>query len=127
MSMSNYLEQAVLNHTLRGTAYTQPAALYVALYTTDPTDANTGTEVTGGAYARQTITFGAASGGQIQNSSVVTFPVATASWGTVTHVGILDASSAGNLLYSGALSASQTVAINNQLIFSANAITVTID
>jgi len=127
MSMSNYLENKVLDHTLKTTAYTMPTTLYLALYTSDPTDADTGTEVTGGAYARQAAVFGAAVGGVASNSGVVTFPVATVSWGTVTHVGIRDAITIGNLLYSGILSVSQLVGINNQLVFNAGQISITLD
>jgi hypothetical protein len=107
--MSNYLENALINVTLRNTAYTTPTIVYLALYTTDPTDADTGTEVTGGSYARQAVTFGAPSNGASTNSAAIEFPQCTASWGTVTHVGIRDASTAGNLLYHTPLDASKTI------------------
>ena len=107
--MSNYLENALINVTLRNTAYTTPTTVYLALYTTDPTDADTGTEVTGGSYARQAVTFGAPSNGASTNSAAIEFPQCTASWGTVTHVGIRDASTAGNLLYHTPLDASKTI------------------
>jgi hypothetical protein len=107
--MSNYLENALINATLRNTSYTSAATVYLALYTTDPTDADTGTEVTGGSYARQSITFGAPSNGVSTNSAAIEFPQCTASWGTVTHVGIRDASTAGNLLYHTPLDASKTI------------------
>ena len=126
MGMSRYLENALLNHSLKNTAYTQPTALYLALYTSDPTNMDTGTEVSGGSYARQSVAFNAASLGATSNTSTVTFPVATAGWGTVTYLGIRDASTGGNLLYSGALSVSQTVATGNQLIFNAGQITATL-
>jgi len=107
--MSNYLENALINVTLRNTAYTTPTTVYLALYTSDPTDADTGTEVSGGSYARQSITFGAPSNGVSTNSAAIEFPQCTASWGTVTHVGIRDASTAGNLLYHTPLDASKTI------------------
>ena len=107
--MSNYLENALINVTLRNTAYTTPTTVYLALYTTDPTDADTGTEVTGGSYARQAVTFGAPSNGASTNSAAIEYPQCTASWGTVTHVGIRDASTAGNLLYHTPLDASKTI------------------
>jgi hypothetical protein len=94
---------------LRNTSYTSAATVYLALYTTDPTDADTGTEVTGGSYARQSITFGAPSNGVSTNSAAIEFPQCTASWGAVTHVGIRDASTAGNLLYHTPLDASKTI------------------
>ena len=107
--MSNYLENALINVTLRNTAYTTPTTVYVGLYTTDPTDANTGTEVSGGSYARTSVTFAAPSNGVTTNSADVTFPTATGSWGTVGWIGILDASTAGNLLYHTPLDASKTI------------------
>lgn len=113
--MSNYLENALINATLRNTSYTSPTTVYLALYTNDPTDADTGTEVSGGSYARQSITFGAPSNGTSSNSAAIEFPAATANWGVVTHVGIRDALTSGNLLYHTALDASKT--INNGDIF----------
>lgn len=122
--MSTYLENALLNHVLRNTPLTSPATVYAALYTSDPTGADSGTEVSGGSYARQAITFGAPSGGSCSNSADVTFPVATGSWGTVTHVGIRDASTGGNLLYVGALTVSQAVASGNQFKFPSGQLVV---
>lgn len=124
---SDYLENAILNATLRGVAYTSPAKVYVALFTSDPTDAATGTEVSGGAYARQAITFGVPSAGTCSNSADVLFPIATAAWGTVTHIGIFDAESGGNLLYSAALTTSKTIAADDQLKLATGAVTVTLD
>ena len=106
---SNYLENALVNAVLRNTTYTSPTTVYVSLYTTDPTDADTGTEVSGGSYARTAVTFGAPSNGVTTNSADVTFPTCTASWGTVTHVGIHDASTAGNLLFHTPLDTSKTI------------------
>lgn len=100
-SASNYLEDALLNATLRNTTYTSPATVYVGLFTTNPTDSAPGTEVTtsGTAYARQAVTFGAPSSGACSNSVAVTFAVATANYGTVEGFGIFDNVSAGNMLY----------------------------
>ena len=106
---SNFLENALINATLRATTYTSPATVYVSLYTSDPTDADTGTEVSGGSYARTAVTMGAPSNGVTTNSADVTFPTATASWGTVTHIGIHDASTAGNLLFHTPLDTSKTI------------------
>jgi len=106
---SNYLENALINAVLRNTSYTSPTTVYVGLYTTDPTDADTGTEVTGGSYARTSVTFGAPSNGVSTNSADVTFPTATAGWGTVTHIGIHDASTSGNLLFHTPLDTSKTI------------------
>jgi len=106
---SNFLENALINAVLRNTTYTSPATVYVSLYTTDPTDADTGTEVSGGSYARTAVTMGAPSNGVTTNSADVTFPTATASWGTVTHIGIHDASTSGNLLFHTPLDTSKTI------------------
>ena len=106
---SNFLEDALINATLRATTYTSPATVYVSLYTTDPTDADSGTEVSGGSYARTAVTFGAPSNGVTTNSADVTFPTATASWGTVTHIGIHDASTSGNLLFHTPLDTAKTI------------------
>lgn len=107
--MSNYLENALINATLRNTTYTSPATVYVGLFTSDPTDAGSGTEVSGGSYARTAVTFGAPSNGVTTNSGAVEFPQATASWGTVGWIGILDAATSGNLLYHTALDTSKTI------------------
>jgi hypothetical protein len=125
-AMSDYLENALINATLRGTAWTAPTTVYLGLFTSDPTDAKTGTEVSGGAYARQSITFSAPTNGASPSSADVLFPVATASWGTVTHIGIFDAETTGNLLYHGVLTNSKTIATNDQLKVAAGDITVTL-
>jgi hypothetical protein len=107
--ISNYLENALINVTLRATAYTAPATVYVSLWTSDPTDAGSGTEVSGGSYARTAVTFGAPSNGVTLNSADVTFPTATASWGVVGWIGINDALTTGNLLYHSPLDTSKTI------------------
>ena len=124
--MSNYLENALVNATLRNTSYTSPATVYVALYTTDPTDADTGTEVSGNGYARQSVAFSAPSNGATSNSSAVEFPQATGSWGTVAYIGLRDASSSGNLLYHTALDASKTIATGDVFRIAAGSLSVTL-
>jgi hypothetical protein len=124
--ISNYLENALINATLRNTAYTSPTTVYVALYTTDPTDADTGTEVSGNAYARQSVTFSAPSNGATSNSAAVEFPQATGSWGTVAYIGLRDASSGGNLLYHTPLDASKTIATGDVFRIDIGSLTVTI-
>ena len=106
---SDYLENALINAVLRNTSYTSPATVYVSLYTTDPTDADSGTEVSGGSYARVAVTFGAPSNGVTTNSADVTFPTSTSSWGSVTHIGIHDASTSGNLLFHTPLDTAKTI------------------
>ena len=125
-AMSNYLENALINATLRNTSYTSPSTVYVALFTSDPTDAGTGTECSGGAYVRQSATFAAPSDGASSISADVEFPQATGAWGTITHFGIFDASSSGNLLYHGALTASKTIATGDVLKITSSNLTVTL-
>jgi len=122
--ISNYLENALINGTLRGTTYTAPATVYVGLYTSDPTDANTGTEVSGGSYARQSVTFAAPSDGLSASNADVTFPQATADWGTVGWIGILDASTSGNLLYHTPLAVSKAILTGDIFKISTGSLTV---
>ena len=124
--LSNYLENALINATLRNTSYTSPAAVYISLHTADPTDAGTGTEVAGGSYIRQSATFGAPSNGVSTTTADITFPQATANWGTIGWIGIWDAQTTGNLLYHTALDTSK--AIDNGDIFkiASGSLTVTL-
>lgn len=129
-ALSNYLENALLQEVFNNANFSPPAT-YVALYTADPTDAGTGTEVSGGSYAR--VLVNPSSGGSpkwnaatadapgyvVDNANDVTFPTATGSWGTVTHFGILDASTSGNLLFHGALDASKSVGVGDIFKFAA--------
>jgi len=124
--MSNYLENALINATLRNTSYTSPTTVYLALYTSDPTDADTGTEVSGGSYARQSITFGAPSDGVSTNSAAIEFPQATGSWGTVAYIGIRDALTTGNLLYHTPLDASKTIASGDIFKIAIGSLSVTL-
>jgi len=124
--MSNYLENALINGTLRGTTYTAPTTTFLALYTSDPTDADTGTEVSGGSYARQSITMGAPSNGASTNSAAIEYPQCTADWGTVTHVGIRDAVTSGNLLYHTALDTSKVIANGDIFKITAGNLSVTL-
>lgn len=124
--MSNYLENALINATLRNTAFTSPATVYLALYTSDPTDADTGTECSGSGYARQAITFGAPSNGVSTNSAAIEYAQAGNSWGTITHVGIRDALTTGNLLYHTALDASKTIATGDVFRVAAGSLSVTL-
>lgn len=126
MSASNYLELKLLEHSVGKTSFTMPATIRLALYTTDPTDADSGTEVSGSGYARQPITFAAAAAGSIANDAAVVF-TATGSWGTVTHWGIRDAASAGNLLHYAPMTAAKTVGNGDTLTFAIGQLTVTAD
>jgi hypothetical protein len=124
--MSNYLENALVNATLRATTYTSPATVYVALFTTDPTDAASGTEVSGGSYARTSVTFAAPSNGASASSADCTFPTCTSTWGTVSHIGIFDASTSGNLLYHTPLDTSKTIETGDIFKIASGSLTVTL-
>jgi len=125
-AMSDFLENALINATLRNTTYTSPAVVYVGLFTADPTDANVGTEVTGGSYARESASFAAPSNGSSTTDADITFPTATGNWGTVTHFGIYDAATTGNLLYHGVLNNSKTIQTGDILKIEAGNLTVTL-
>ena len=123
--LSDYAENALFSHLLRNVSLTSPTTVYLALYTASPTDADSGTEVTGGSYARQAITFGAPSNGVGTNSALITFPTASASWGVVTHFGIRDNNSGGNLLIWGALTNQKTVDIDDTVKVNIGDLSVT--
>lgn len=112
-AFSDYMENNIVNW-FRGTAFPAvPTNLYVSFHTADVTDGGTGTEVSGGSYARVSVTANGTewsnTAGVLSNVNDINFPDATANWGTVTHVGVWDAASAGNLLFHGALTSSLVV------------------
>lgn len=122
---TDYLEDALLDHVLRNTGYVSPVTIYVGLFTVMPADDGTGgTEVSGGSYARQSVTFAAPSGGQVVNNALVQFPTATAGWGEVLGMGLFDALAGGNLLYYGTLTAPKIVGSGDQISFASSALTV---
>nr|BAR34531.1 b-glycanase [uncultured Mediterranean phage uvMED] len=127
MSASNYLENKILDHVLGSSALAQPSALYVALSTGSFNDDNSGTELSGNGYSRKVITFGTASSGSISNNSAVEFDTATGDQGTISHFGIFDASSGGNLLYHGAFSSSKVISTGDVLKISSSSLTVSLD
>lgn len=122
MAKSTYLINSLLNVALRATAYTAPTTVYVALYTTNPTIADSGTEVTGGSYARQTITFAAPSGGSVANSNAITFTNMPAA--TITHIAIRDALTVGNLLHFAPATASKTTNAGDSVTIAVSAISI---
>ena len=109
MSFTNFLETEILDHVFAGAAYTAPGTKYIGLFTAAPGETGGGTEVSGNGYTRKSITF-ATSGATTSNNAAVEFPTATGTWGTITHVGIFDAASSGNLMVYATLTASKTVA-----------------
>lgn len=125
----DYAENKILDHMVGKTSWTMPTT-WLALYTTTPVDAGTGgVEVSGGAYARVATAglWNAASGGSISNSADIVFPTATASWGTVVGVALLDAATVGNMIIAGALTASKTVGNGDVFKFLAGQLVFTLD
>ena len=133
-SLTDFLENALINHLFRATAYTAPTTLYFRLNTTTCSDAVSGTEVTGGSYLRVayvsgTTAWAATSGsnGTTSNSNAIAFATPTVSWGTVLSFELMDALSAGNSLICQALTQSKTINIGDTVTFPAASVTVQID
>lgn len=126
-AMSDWLENEVGNHFLRGQAATAIATVYIALFLSDPTDANTGTEVTGGSYARIPVVFDVPSPAGVFANQLATFVEATASWGLVTHMGLMRTltATADDLMYHGALTTSKTINSGDTARFVAGDLVVT--
>ena len=126
-ALADYAENLVLDWLMTNGLATRPTSWYVALYTAAPSDAGGGTEVSTGGYARQSVTFGAASGGTCSNTNVVSFTASGGDYGTVSHVAIHDAVSGGNLIWHGALAASRSIVDGDTFSFAVGAIDLTID
>ena len=142
-ALSDYLENKLIDHVFRGQAYTAPATIYVALFTSAPNDAAGGTEVTGGSYARPGLaasltnwagtqaaastTASSGSGGGTSNNLAINFATPSAGWGTVTHIGLMDAASGGNLLVYTALTVGKTINSGDTVSFPAASLTNQID
>lgn len=127
-ALSDFAEKLVLDWLLTAGAATRPSGRFLALYTAAPSDSGGGTEVSTGGYTRQSVTFNAAStpGGSTSNSAAVSFTASGAAYGTVTHVGIFDAVSGGNLLWHGAMTTQRTVNDGDTLEFAAGSIVATL-
>ena len=108
MSFTNFLETEILDHVFAGAAYTAPTTKYVALYTAAPGETGGGTELSGSGYVRKAIAF-ATSGNTTSNNAAIEFPTATGSWGSVTHVGVFDALTSGNLMAYATLTSAKTI------------------
>lgn len=143
-ALSDYMENILVDVLFRGQVLTLPASLYVGLFQSAGSDVAPGTEVNGGGYARVAVprtlaawagtqaagstALSSGSGGQTSNNTDILFPLPTAAWGTVTHFGIFDAASGGNMLIHGPLSASKIInAGDNAPLFPAAALVYTID
>lgn len=142
-AMTDYLENKLIDELFRGQAYTFPAGLHVGLLTAAPSDTGGGTEVSGNAYARQdlapsltnwagtqgatTTTASTGNSGTTSNNVAITFPTPTASWGTVTHFGVWDAATSGNLLVYGALNIAKTINQGDTVTFPISSLSFQID
>lgn len=142
-ALSDYAENKVVDALLRGQAFPTIANVYVGLLTAAPSDTGGGTEVTGGSYARVSVasslanwagtqsagstTASSGTGGTTSNNGAISFPTPTAGWGTVTHVGVYDAASGGNLLWYSALGVSKTINTGDSVSFPAGTLTLQID
>lgn len=142
-ALTNTYENSMIDWLMRGQALTPPATGYIALFTTCPTDSTAGTEVSGGSYARVAVTASLANwagtqsaasttassgtGGTTSNNSVITFPAATADWGTVNCFGYMTASTSGTLVFYAALTASRNITNGSTASFAAAALTLQID
>jgi hypothetical protein len=127
-ALSDYAEKAMLDWLLGGATPTRPTTRHLALFTAAPSDSGGGTEVSTGGYARQTITFAAAAtpGGTCANDAVESFTASGANYGTVTHIGIFDAATSGNLLAHGAMTVSRTVNDGDTLNFAIGSVVLTL-
>lgn len=123
---SDYSEDKILNVLFRGASHTGAGTLYLALFTAAPTDAGGGTECSYSGYARQTIAFGAPSGGAIANTGTSTFPAAAGSTQTVVAFAVFDASTSGNMLIWKTLSSSIAYAVGDIPIFQPGGVTFTV-
>lgn len=125
-ALSDWAENAALDWLMGGSTPTRPTTRHLALFTAAPSDAGGGTEVATGGYSRQAFTCGAAAAGTCSNSGLVSFTASGGNFGTVTHVGVFDASSGGNLLWHGAMTASRTVNDGDTLEFAAGELDFTL-
>jgi hypothetical protein len=125
MALTNYLENALLNATVRNTTYTSPATVYLALYSVAPTASTSGTELSGSGYSRQAITFNAPSGGAVTSNVTVTFGPATSNWSTIKATAVVDASTSGNIMYF-TTTAAQNILSGSSLVIGGGNVSITL-
>jgi hypothetical protein len=127
-SFTDYTENKVLDHVVGKTSFTMPS-IWIALFTAAPSDTGGGTEATGGSYARKSTAgadWAAASGGATSNAAAITFVTPSASWGTVTHFALMDASTAGNMIAWSSLTTPQAIGTGNTVSFAIGELDVTL-
>lgn len=123
--LTNYSQVALLNHLLRNTSLTSPAAVYMSLHSADPGETGANELAAANGYARQAVAFDAPSSGAVASSADETFSASGADWATATHWSVWDAASGGNCLASGSLGQSRTVADGESVVFAAGSLTIT--
>jgi hypothetical protein len=126
MSLTNTYETTTLTWLFTADSATRPTTWYIGLFTDDPGETGSGTEVSGGSYARTAVTL-TVSGNTATNSGAVEFTAATGSWGTITHIGVMDASTAGTMIVHAALDASKTIASGDVFRIPAGDLDITLD
>lgn len=127
MGLTDYSEENLLNFWFRGDAVDPPSELYIALFTSAPDDTGGGDEIEGFGYVRQLLTFGAWADGECANDQTVTYPIATGSWGEVTHSAVFDAEEGGNMLVWGELTAPRSVGDGEIFTFGIGSVTAALD
>lgn len=128
-SKPNSFESTIIDHILGAASWTPPATVYVALFTTTPTETTSGTEVSGNNYSRVAVTNNStnwpnATNGLKKNGTAIAFPTPSGSWGTVAGMAIFDAASGGNMMFYSTLASSRAVAAGEPVYFAANAISI---
>lgn len=126
-SLTDYAEKLLLDWLMTNGAVTRPTSLFIALFTAAPNDAaGSGTEVSGAGYARQAVTFAPAAtpAGTTSNTNVVSFTASGGSFGTVSHIAIVDAATGGNRLWTGALGTPRTINSGDTLSFGVGSISL---
>jgi len=126
MSLTNTYETTTLTWLFTGDSATRPTSWYIGLFTDDPGETGSGTEVSGGSYARTAVTM-SVTGNLATNSAAVEFAAATASWGTITHIGVMDAASGGNMIVHAALDASKAIADGDVFRIPTGDLDITLD
>jgi hypothetical protein len=125
--LADWAENAALDWLMGGASPTRPTTRYLALFTSATDDASGGTEMSGGGYARQAVTSGAASGGTCSNTNSITFTITGVDPAAFTHAAIYDAVSGGNRLWHGPLTASKDLGDGDSIVFAVGELDFTLD
>ena len=126
MDFSNYLADKLIDPTVRNIPYDTPEDVFIALYTTDPTKEDIGSEVREPSYNRQEIVMSVPVEGQSENSAQIDFAEATSNWGLITHICIRDQAYDGNLLYFTAIANAKNILTGDQFKVNADKLKLTL-